>query len=90
MADYAPNLGRLCGEAHAGSIIEDPKLALKMLAEVEGSTLTLDQTHYTYAGIVTESLRPLMKYAHICMFAAHEKVKCSALLRERNRLPCGC
>jgi sugar phosphate isomerase/epimerase len=85
--DYAAKLGIVYAvEAHAGSIIEDPKLALKMLAEVEGLTLTLDHSHYTYAGIETESLRPLMKYAsHMHVRGARKgEMQCSVARNETD------
>ena len=70
-------------EAHSGSIVEDPKDALKMLKEAEGLTLTLDHSHYTFQGISTESLRPLMDYASHMHFRGARKgeMQCSV---ERN------
>lgn len=70
-------------EAHFGSIIEDPQEALRMLHEVNGLTLTLDHSHYTFQGIATESLRPLMEYAsHMHVRGARKgEMQCSV---ERN------
>jgi len=63
--DYAKNLGLSYSvEAHYGSIIQDPKKALKMLQEdAKGLTLALDHSHYTFQGIPTAEIRPLMDYA---------------------------
>jgi len=50
-------------EAHIGSIIDRPKLALRLMRSVPGLTLTLDCTHFTRAGLPDSAAVPLVRYA---------------------------
>lgn len=50
-------------EAHVGSILPDPEVALKMLRQVPGLTLTLDYTHFTRAGLRDDQVHPLLAHA---------------------------
>lgn len=50
-------------EAHVGSIVAEPKLALDLLNRVPGLTLTLDYTHFTRAGIADADVEPLIEHA---------------------------
>jgi sugar phosphate isomerase/epimerase len=50
-------------EAHVGSIAPNPKLALKLMKDVPGLTLTLDYTHFTRAGLPDRTVEPLISKA---------------------------
>jgi hydroxypyruvate isomerase len=50
-------------EAHVGSIVPRPALALRLVERVPGLTLTLDYTHFTRAGIPDASVEPLIAHA---------------------------
>ncbi|MFP3091008.1 sugar phosphate isomerase/epimerase [Treponema sp. TIM-1] len=50
-------------EAHIGSIMTTPELAIKMLNAVPGLSLTLDHSHFTWQGIGSEQVKPLVPYA---------------------------
>jgi sugar phosphate isomerase/epimerase len=50
-------------EAHVGSLVPDPVLALDLLRLVDGLTLTLDYTHFTRAGLPDETVEPLLPHA---------------------------
>jgi sugar phosphate isomerase/epimerase len=50
-------------EAHIGSIMSTPELALKMLKAVPGLSLTLDHSHFTWQGIGADQVKPLVPYA---------------------------
>src|ERR1041385_1227059 len=49
-------------EAHVGSIVPDPKAALRLVRSVPGLTLTLDYTHFTRAGLPDQAAEPLVPY----------------------------
>jgi sugar phosphate isomerase/epimerase len=50
-------------EAHVGSLVPNPKAALRLLCDVPGLTLTLDYTHFIRAGLPDRAAEPLMAYA---------------------------
>jgi len=50
-------------EAHTGSIVPTPKDAAKLVAAVEGLTLTLDYTHFTRLGMPDSAAEPLIALA---------------------------
>jgi sugar phosphate isomerase/epimerase len=50
-------------EAHVGSIVPDPKAALRLVQSVSGLTLTLDYTHFTRAGLPDRAAEPLIPHA---------------------------
>jgi sugar phosphate isomerase/epimerase len=50
-------------EAHVGSIVPEPKLALRLVKAVPGLTLTLDYTHFTRAGLPDSAAEVLIPYA---------------------------
>ena len=50
-------------EAHVGSIVPDPRAALRLVRSVPGLTLTLDYTHFTRAGLPDRAAEPLVPYA---------------------------
>ena len=50
-------------EAHVGSIVPDPKAALRLVRDVPGLTLTLDYTHFTRAGLPDSAAEPLIAHA---------------------------
>ncbi|HUR45208.1 MAG TPA: sugar phosphate isomerase/epimerase [Candidatus Saccharimonadales bacterium] len=50
-------------EAHVGSIVPNPKGALRLIRDVPGLTLTLDYTHFTRAGLPDRACEPLIKHA---------------------------
>ena len=50
-------------EAHVGSLVPDPKAALRLVRAVSGLTLTLDYTHFTRAGLSDRAAEPLIAYA---------------------------
>ena len=50
-------------EAHVGSLVPNPKAALRLLRSVPGLTLTLDYTHFTRAGLPDSAAEPLIAHA---------------------------
>jgi sugar phosphate isomerase/epimerase len=50
-------------EAHVGSLVPDPKAALRLVRAVSGLTLTLDYTHFTRTGLPDSASEPLVAYA---------------------------
>jgi sugar phosphate isomerase/epimerase len=50
-------------EAHVGSIVPEPKSALRLVEAVPGLTLTLDYTHFTRAGLPDSGAESLIPYA---------------------------
>ena len=50
-------------EAHVGSIVPNPKAALRLVRDVPGLTLTLDYTHFTRAGLPDSAAEPLLAHA---------------------------
>ncbi|HTM52921.1 MAG TPA: TIM barrel protein [Pirellulales bacterium] len=50
-------------EAHVGSIVARPNLALELVRKVPGLTLTLDYTHFTKLGMADEQIEPLVEHA---------------------------
>lgn len=50
-------------EAHVGSNVDTPEKVLHLLDLVPGLTLTLDYTHFTYAGLPDEAVEPLLPHA---------------------------
>lgn len=50
-------------EAHLGSIVPTPELALKLLSQVDGLTLTLDFSHFIRQGISMERCLKLIPWA---------------------------
>jgi sugar phosphate isomerase/epimerase len=50
-------------EAHVGSIVPNPKAALRLVRDVPGLTLTLDYTHFTRAGLPDSAVEPLIAHA---------------------------
>src|SRR6266446_4474172 len=50
-------------EAHVGSIVPEPKKALRLVKGVPGLTLTLDYTHFTRAGLPDSAAEPLLPHA---------------------------
>jgi sugar phosphate isomerase/epimerase len=50
-------------EAHTGSLVPKPKLALKLVHGTPGLTLTLDYTHFTRIGIADAEVEPLLVHA---------------------------
>jgi len=50
-------------EAHVGSIVPEPKSALRLVQAVPGLTLTLDYTHFTRAGLPDTAAEALIPYA---------------------------
>jgi len=50
-------------EAHVGSLVPNPKAALRLVQDVPGLTLTLDYTHFTRAGLPDKASEPLIAHA---------------------------
>ncbi|MAE62253.1 MAG: hypothetical protein CMJ49_12970 [Planctomycetaceae bacterium] len=50
-------------EAHIGSIVSKPKLAVKLVEAVPGLTLTVDYTHFTRMGMPDSAAEPLIAHA---------------------------
>jgi len=50
-------------EAHVGSLVPNPKAALRLVRDVPGLTLTLDYTHFTRAGLPDRAAEPLIAHA---------------------------
>jgi sugar phosphate isomerase/epimerase len=50
-------------EAHVGSIAPNPTLALQLVNDVPGLTLTLDYTHFTRDGLPDDQVAPLVARA---------------------------
>lgn len=49
-------------EAHIGSIVSTPELALRLLQEAPGLTLTLDGSHFERQGIAQSRMAPLFPF----------------------------
>ncbi len=52
---------RLSVEPHVGSLIPTPRAAWELINRCEGLELTLDPTHFIFAGIDQDEVRPLLK-----------------------------
>ena len=50
-------------EAHIGSLVPNPKEALRLVQATPGLTLTLDYTHFVRRGISETEVEPLIAYA---------------------------
>ena len=50
-------------EAHIGSIVPNPRKALRLVESVPGLTLTLDYTHFTVPGLPDDRIEPLLPHA---------------------------
>ena len=50
-------------EAHIGSIVPAPAIALRLVQSVRGLTLTLDYTHFAYLGMPDHEVEPLLPHA---------------------------
>ncbi len=50
-------------EAHVGSLVPEPKAALRLVRDVPGLTLTLDYTHFTRVGLADSAAEPLIPHA---------------------------
>ena len=50
-------------EPHVGSIVQQPRQALKLVEKTPGLTLTLDYTHFTRRGIPDAEVEPLLEHA---------------------------
>jgi sugar phosphate isomerase/epimerase len=50
-------------EAHVGSLVPEPRAALRLIREVPGLTLTLDYTHFIRAGLPDRACEPLVAHA---------------------------
>ena len=50
-------------EAHVGSIVPNPRTALRLVRDVAGLTLTLDYTHFTRAGMPDSAAETLIAHA---------------------------
>jgi len=50
-------------EAHVGSLVPNPKAALRLVSDVPDLTLTLDYTHFTRAGLPDRASEPLIDHA---------------------------
>jgi len=50
-------------EGHVGSHVDTPERLARLLALTPGLTLTLDYTHFTYAGIADAEVEPLLAHA---------------------------
>jgi sugar phosphate isomerase/epimerase len=50
-------------EGHVGSNVDSPERLARLVELTPGLTLTLDYTHYTYAGFPDSEIEPLMKHA---------------------------
>ena len=62
--EMASQKGLVLGvEAHIGSIADTPHKAFKLLEATKGLTLTLDYSHFAFAGIPDSAVHPLVKYA---------------------------
>ncbi len=50
-------------EPHVGSIVPAPALAMDLVAQTPGLTLTLDYTHFIRLGMAEAEIAPLLRYA---------------------------
>jgi sugar phosphate isomerase/epimerase len=50
-------------EAHVGSLVPNPRAALRLVRGVPGLTLTLDYTHFTRRGLPDSATEPLVAFA---------------------------
>jgi sugar phosphate isomerase/epimerase len=70
---------RLSVEGHLGSIVDTPDKILQLIDMTPGLELTLDYTHFTYAGIPDADIEPLIEHArHFhCRGAAERRLQTS-------------
>lgn len=70
---------RLSVEGHLGSIIDTPEKILQLVEMTPGLELTLDYTHFTYAGIPDREIEPLLEHTrHFhCRGAARGRLQTS-------------
>jgi sugar phosphate isomerase/epimerase len=62
--EQAQHFGVVFGvEPHVGSIVPDPRLAMKLVDQVPGLTLTLDYTHFVRLGMADVEVEPLVALA---------------------------
>ena len=62
--EQAQRFGIVFGvEPHVGSIVPDPRLAMKLVDQVPGLTLTLDYTHFVRLGMADVEVEPLVALA---------------------------
>ena len=54
---------KLSVEGHLGSNVDTPEKLMRLLELTPGLTLTLDYTHFTYAGIPDAEVEPLLPFA---------------------------
>ena len=54
---------RLSVEAHLGSHVDTPEKVARLVELTPGLTLTLDYTHFVYAGIAEAEIEPLLAHA---------------------------
>lgn len=60
----AGHAGMVLGvEAHVGSLVPEPRAAMRLVNEVPGLTLTLDYTHFTRVGVRDRAVEPLLAHA---------------------------
>jgi sugar phosphate isomerase/epimerase len=66
-------------EAHVGSIVSRPSAVLSLLKQVPGLTLTLDYTHFVFAGYSQADVEPLLPFAtHLHVRGARRgRLQCS-------------
>lgn len=70
---------RLSVEGHVGSVVDTPEKLAQLLDLTPGLALTLDYTHYTYAGYADAEIEPLLSSArHVhCRGAAPGRLQTS-------------
>jgi len=54
---------RVSVEPHVGSLIDTPARTLRLLERCPGLELTLDYTHFVFAGVPVAEVDPLLRYA---------------------------
>jgi sugar phosphate isomerase/epimerase len=83
--DQAARLGMgLSVEGHVGSNVDTPDRLARLVELTPGLTLTLDYTHYTFAGFKDSEMEPLIKYARHFQIRGAAKGKLQANFNESS------
>jgi len=66
-------------EGHVGSNVDTPEKLARLVELTPGLALTLDYTHYTFAGVADSEIEPLQKYARHMQIRGAAKGKLSLI-----------
>lgn len=71
-------------EGHIGSHVDSPERLARLVELTPGLTLTLDYTHYTYAGFPDSEIEPLIRHARHFQIRGAAKGKLQATFAENT------